>query len=139
MSSQKMIKVWIPVRLPNEQISNEHLWATPINKHTVKIENIPFFADLAMGDLVEIDSQCQILRVIEHCGKTRRGQYDWSRSTEENQRVWDIIREHLSKFDIAVEGMGNGIFSMAVPLDLTDRKLQEIIVACPEPFSLFEI
>jgi hypothetical protein len=115
----------------------ESLWARQIHATAAKLDNIPFFAThLGLGDLVRIDDQGEVLEVLEWATHTRRATYPADGSPAAVRRRWAQVREHLASWDIHVEGMVPGVFSMAVPVDLTDEELEGILAACEVPLQL---
>ena len=116
----------------------EWLWAKKISDNTAKVENIPFFVeDMTLGDLVEFDPKTHvILRVIEKCGRTLHGHFDFAEYEEETLQLWHQIKEHFGTYDIPLEAMSQGFFSLAVPLDLDDEQVLGVAVCCPVPVTL---
>jgi hypothetical protein len=126
----KMIKV-------SADEGREWLWATRINRRVVKVENIPTFtSEFTLGDLVEINEDREIVGVVERCGWTYHGLFDADGTRDEVWRRWLALCDHLRKYDIFVDAVAPGIFSMAVPLDVDDGTLSAIAVASPVPFEL---
>lgn len=117
----------------------ESLWATRINATTAKLDNIPFFTDdFTLGDLVQIDSENEIVGVIERVARTRHGRYKKARGKEAQQTQWDTVRNHLEQYDIHAESAVPGFFAVAVPNDVSDAQLAVIFEACEVSLTLME-
>jgi hypothetical protein len=94
--------------------SGEFIWARRISKDTAKIENIPFMTSkLALGDLVRIDNENEVVEVLEHFARTRALRYaDKKGLNADEMKERDAeVHEYLKRFDIAMEGM----FSACAP------------------------
>lgn len=107
--------------------AGEYLWAMQISEKAAKIENIPFFsAQLALGDLVEIDQDRKVIKVLEHAARTRGLIYSDAKNetNEEITNRYTQIRERLEKYDITVEGVVPGRCSLSVPNDIDDEQLE---------------
>lgn len=123
------IKVHWTYREQDGGPSGEFLWARRIGKDTAKIENIPFFAGgLALGDLVRIDDDNEIVEVLEHVARTCGIQYgDPDRLTrEEAVQRYAEIKTKLAEHDIHTEGIIPGLCSLSVPNDVDPDMLADI-------------
>jgi hypothetical protein len=125
----------IKVILKFKEGAAESLWATPISDTIVKIENIPFLSqEFSLGDLVEINEDQEIIRIVEKGAFTYAGFWECEGDINE---AWTQLRDHFKKYDIKVEGgsgpseRGPGFFSMAVPRDINTEALKTICLSSP--------
>lgn len=116
----------------------EFLWAARINETTAKLDNIPFFTDdFTLGDLVEIDSENEIIGVIERVARTRHGTYEKAETGDDERLVqWLAVRDYLLRYDIHSESATPGFFAVAVPNDVSDEQLAVVFEACQVPLAL---
>lgn len=139
MGDSRDIKVAGKVNVKGVQADTEWMWARQINRNTAKLRNIPFFVKgMTLGDIVEFNPQTmRIVRVVEKCGRTLHGYFEFVESEVETLARWEQIKEYLSGHSIEVEGIGGGYFSLAVPLDTTDDDMRSLIIGCPIPVTLY--
>lgn len=107
----------------------ERLWAEQVSKNTAKIQNSPVTTgQVAHGDLVRIDKNREIVKVLERVARTRLLIYnrDGERNKETLQMRCQEIHKHLKKHNIVTEGAFLGLCSLAVPLTIDDKKLAEL-------------
>ena len=70
-AADKRIEVYWTYGKPLGSLSGESLWGRRINRNTAKIDDIPIFArGLALGDLVRIDDNNEIVKVLDHGART---------------------------------------------------------------------
>jgi hypothetical protein len=131
-------KIKVNISFDDPKINGETPWAIRVNETTAKLDNIPWFTDeYSLGDLVEIDEKNEVVRLIEKVANTRHVLYDPMSEDKAHQRTeWNLIRKHLDRYDIHSESATPGFFSIAVPLDVTEEKLNQVIAECPVKLKL---
>jgi hypothetical protein len=118
--------------------ATEALWAYRFGKNTARINNVPVLTDkVAYEDVVRVRPSGEVVKVLKKGTRTRRGRYESPSGPAEATSLWRAIRDHLERFGIVAESAVPGLFAMAVPLDMTDDKLEDICAACPVPFGLY--
>jgi hypothetical protein len=109
-------------------VGGEWLWATKINENTAKLENIPFLTiEYSLGDLVEFDENFEILRIVEKVARTRHITYNGKGKKERIKTRYGKIRDKLLEHDIHCEGAFAGVASISVPVDITEKQLEDIV------------
>lgn len=127
----------IHVTYDGQNPAGEWLWAKRVSSTSAKVDNIPFFTTwFTLGDLVEIDPQHEVLRVLERGARTRHAMYPKKGSKAAVHKRYTRIKEHLKQYDIEVEGAVPGFLAMAVPLDVSDEELLSICLVCPVSLEL---
>jgi hypothetical protein len=104
----------------------EWLWARTINRTIAKIDNIPFFCPhVALGDLVRVNKEGKVTKILEHVARTRLLQYADPQKQTDRQilKRYVALQEKLEEYDIVTEPMGLGMCSASVPNDLDDSQL----------------
>jgi hypothetical protein len=124
------IKVYVPItRRIESDPEREYLWARPVTPTTAKVRNIPYYTDaVSLDDLVEHEGG-EIVRVVERCARTYLAAIEGD--PEEARRNWPVLWDYFVGHDIYVEWCLPGLFSMAVPCDVSPDRLLEIALACP--------
>jgi hypothetical protein len=116
----------------------EYLWATPLGKKYARIDNIPFFAPLGMGDIVEIDPsgppECkEFVRVVTRGSYTAHVFYTpIGKGVEQEDEAtikqkWVVLRDDLIARNVRVEG--------AIPLDFGFEAAVKLLDDAPHVFS----
>jgi hypothetical protein len=132
-----MRKVFVPIQTKYGP-TRELLWARQTSKNTVQITNIPFFTDaIAFNDIVRVNTSGEVVEVLKSCTRTRHATYLTASDREEAYREWKAICDHLARFAIDSESPVPGLFSMAVPPDVTDDDLDDICDNCPIRVELY--
>jgi len=122
------------------EVEGETLWARYIGDNKAKLDNIPFFAEeIGLGDLVEINDDCEIIRVLEKATVTRKATYKISEDKEETIKKWKRIWKYFENTDIKTEGSYPGLFSLSIPIDMNDKRLREICENCSVKIDLIEV
>tara|TARA_Y100000034_G_C6893405_1_gene411437 strand:- start:1469 stop:1870 length:402 start_codon:yes stop_codon:yes gene_type:complete len=123
------IKIWIP---------GESMWATRISENSAKVCNIPIMTnEFTLGDLVEIDSENQVVGVLERGAYNMVCHYEASDADQVSER-YKQLREYYQGFDIKVEGGVKGICMLSVPVDCDPKQLAQISKGCPVSVELHE-
>lgn len=116
--------------------ARESLWAEAVGMDTARIQNIPFMTDqVAFQDLVRLDSGGKVLEILERTTRTRRVAYEAASDRQEAEHEFKAICDHLRQANIECESAVPGMFSMAVPLDVPDERLHELLEQCPVPLN----
>jgi hypothetical protein len=132
----KMRKIYAKVETENGP-TREYFWAEPVSDDTVKVANIPFFSDeVAYEDVVRVTEAGEVLEVLERSTRTRRAVYEAALAREDAEREYQAICNHLRPSGIECESARAGMFSMAVPLGISDNRLREVCSQCPVPLRL---
>jgi hypothetical protein len=131
-----MRKIYVKVKTGNGP-TREYLWAERVSDDTVKVGNIPFFSDeVGYQDVVRVTEAGEVLEVLHRSTRTRRAVYEAALAREDAECEYRAIRDHLRPYGIECESARAGMFSMAVPLDLTDERLRDLCSRCPVPLTL---
>jgi hypothetical protein len=133
MSEEKnpLCKVFVKVPMGGKTVK-ESLWARQVSSTTARIDNIPFYAgQIGYDDLVRVDINGEVVEVLERSTRTRCSSYEPEGDKEAATRQWGAIQDHLNKLNIVLESAIAGVFSMAVPLEVSDNALQDLVRNCP--------
>ena len=132
----KYIKVYIT--LDDKEIVGESLWATYCGDNLAKIDNIPFFANkVGWGDLVKIDDDREFIEVVERATKTILVVWEPPQDEILVNAKWEEIISYFDQFPyINRESAVAGIFSLSVPLDLSEEEIIGICGDCPVPLCI---
>jgi hypothetical protein len=131
--SENLIKVHVTFEnAAAKGVQGESLWARRISHDTAKIDNVPFFANMALGDLVRFDPNdpCnEIVEILEHVARTRMVAYlapEEARTTpyEQIKERYGELRAKFQEYDIRTEGMQPGLMVISVPNDINDAQLR---------------
>lgn len=120
--------------------TTELLWAVRVSPTTVRIKSVPFHTeDCASGDLVEINQDSQVTRVLERCGRTRLARYTYEADMNSvDQALCLRIGDYLFGNDLIIELVSHkpGLIALHVPTAITDLRLSEICAGSPVPLTL---
>lgn len=130
----------VHVTYAGREPAGEWLWARPVGPKAAKVCNIPFGTRaFTLGDLVEIDEQNEIVRVLERGARTRHASYPREGSEEQVRERFATLRDRLGRFGIVVEGIDFGLVALAVPGEISDPGLATICRQLEEfPVSLLD-
>lgn len=127
----------IRVSWPVAGLSAETLWARREGPGRARVHNVPFLTDaFSLGDLVEIDDDNEVVRVLERVARTRHATYPTEGSDAEVRQRYAGLKRYLGRFGIRAEGGVPGLLGLAVPLGLGDPELAAICSGCGEPLDL---
>jgi hypothetical protein len=116
----------------------EHLWAKPLGNNTAELHNIPFQYGISLHDIVEYDAGNTITKVIKRV--TRRGDLNY---TFISDKSYGVLVKHFEDNKVSVEGAGVeegiGFASLAVPFDMTEKRIHEIANSCPTEIIALKI
>lgn len=130
-------EIKIQVTCPEGGLADEFLWARWEGPGRARVRNVPFLTDaFSLGDLVEIDADHEVERVLERVARTRHATYPADGSDAEVRERYALLTGYLGKFGIQVEGGIPGLLGMAVPLGLGESELAAICSGCVEPLDL---
>ena len=135
MSNKELIKVHRTIT-NHKQVGGEWIWAFDLGDKKARINNIPFYCDLNFDDIVMYNDDKEVVDVLTVGSHTIMGVYPSDKDEAVMKLRWEKIREHMKEHDIKLEGLGNGIFVMAVPLTMPYHKFQKIAKSCPVPIDL---
>jgi Domain of unknown function (DUF4265) len=114
----------------------ESFWAEVVGPDAARITNIPFFTDaVAFGDVVRVDPGGKVLAVLERTTRTRRGTYPAAPDRRDAEREWAALCDYLRRHNVACESAVPGMFGMAVPPDISDERLAELLAQGPVELS----
>ena len=122
----------------NGQIAGEWFWAKKLTENTAEVNNIPFFCDLNLGDVVKFRPQDnEVTGIIKVGSHTVAIQYPFEDITVDVLRLrWEKIVSHFRSHEIHAEGAMPGFAVLAVPLDMPFPRFMEIANQCPVPLDL---
>jgi hypothetical protein len=126
-----LCKVFVKVTMGN-QTYTEFMWAHQVSPTTARITNIPFYTDqVGYEDIVRVGINGEVVEVLERATRTRCSSYEPEVGEEAIKLQWKSINDHFEKLNILCESAIAGVFSMAVPLDMSDDALRELVGSCP--------
>jgi hypothetical protein len=115
------------------------MWAKVVSNDIARIQNIPFLSNVvAYEDLVRVDTLGHVLEVVKRINRTARATYDAKSDRRKAQRDLDAIGAHLRSNKIECESARAGFIAMAVPIEVTDEGLLDILDKCPIRLALHE-
>ena len=134
MSEEKdLIKLHITMK----EGGGESCWAERLSPTTARIDNVPFtHTEFGFNDIVEFVDQgeggyYEFTKVIEHKTKTIGFRYE-VKEGEEIKAVYGKLHGYFEKEkNVAMEGLMAGMAVIAIPYDMEDRALIEMMEAAP--------
>lgn len=121
---EKLIKVHF-----KGSICGESLWAKPGKNNTAELRNIPFNQEISLHDIVKIDEDGEIVKIVKKKTITCGVRYKY---TEKNVRKeYHSMAKYFEKNKIKVEGVSFGIASLALPLKMKKRTFINIVKKSP--------
>jgi hypothetical protein len=133
--SEEHIK--IHVSLPPQEhdgLEGESVWAIKKGIDIAQIDNIPFFVNLGLNDIVRFKIFNGINEYVETITKsTNTIGVTWHPSDDNEEKTkeeWLYISDYFRSHELPYESFKLGIFVIAVPIDITDDNILEIINNC---------
>jgi hypothetical protein len=112
--------------------TRESLWAEVVGPDTARIQNIPFLTDkVGFHDIVRLDELGNVLEILERTTRTRWARYDPAPDRQQAERGYKETCDYLRQSNIECESAVPGMFSMAVPQDVSDLDLVALCQGCP--------
>lgn len=119
----------IKVRYKGSQCG-ENMWAKPLTQNTAQLKNIPFHAEIGLNDVVEIDSDRNITKVLKRKSITCGIKYKFTKAgIQEEYKKLALYFEKKNK--IPIEGAVIGMASLAVPMKMTKKSFVKIVEKSP--------
>ena len=113
MAKENLIKV---------RIDGESFWAKSLKNNTAEVRNIPFQGVISLHDIVKIDNENNIIKIIKK--KTIQASIEYAYHKRTVQEEWKQLVKYFEKNKIEIEGMVIGYASLAVPLKMTKKKFR---------------
>lgn len=136
MDDKNLIKVHRTIT-DGGPVSGEWVWAHDLGERKARVNSIPFVCDLNRNDVIEFNEENkEVTDVIEIGSHTTIGFFPFDEDENISNLRWEKIRNHFKEYDIDVEGAGNGLFVMAVPLKMPYHKFRKIARSCPVKINL---
>lgn len=122
-----------------EGVNKEWMWARPLYDGLVVILNVPFFADVGLHDVVEVEGdgfQRDAVRVVERMSRSRYMQYRLASDadfgskpepTEELRALVSRINKHFGDNNVPTEGMWYGTLVLSQPIDMENEYLNNLV------------
>ena len=134
----QLIKISIPCEDKEDEedgYSGESVWGEYLGVDKARVDNIPFFSDIGLNDIVrfkEFDSIFTYVEIIERVTSTLHMQWEPS-SEEDTKEEWEQICDYLHKNDISFESATAGMFVISVPIeiDIFEDGIIKICENCP--------
>jgi hypothetical protein len=126
---------YVATRTPDGNLFDEPLGALQVSPGAWKLTTIPVFeVSLSLGDIVELDADNFISRVVEHSTtRTRRGIFELNPDMDVVRQRLRAIRATLTEHGITVapspedpEMWPRGAILLAVPREISDDDLLAI-------------
>lgn len=116
-------------------LSSEGVWCYPVEgeENVYIMGNIPFSsAAPGLGDKFRLNPD-ETFEILERVSQTGSLIYDIQGCSTEEEIIerYKSTYKHLENNKIQVEGAMAGILSIAIPIDMTDEEVEEILSNCP--------
>ncbi len=132
MDENKHTKVRVP---------GEAFWAIKTDEpDVVVIDKLPVTEGFRFGDKVRIDSEHNVVEVIENTFAQYLLRYDGEGEQDEVQKRWERIVHFAEAHEVQLEGMVAGSAVLAIPKEkATDEFAQRLVKECPVKITLDEM
>jgi len=121
ISERPLLKLHVP---------GESFWAYKISENTAEIGNILMNPDYCLGDIVSFNpNNNEVIKLIEK--KTTTLAMSYSKDGDVKEK-YSKIYTYFEDKNIKVEGMFAGVFLLAIPINIPEKAIEQIIAECPE-------
>ena len=122
--------------------AGENLWAMPLDSNTAVIKNVPFFSgEYGLNDIVEIDDDREVIRLVQKMTETVYIKYDYPEDGEDyeaTKKIWHDIFEFLNENGLSPEGMAPGYAVAAYDIGRDPEEIMALQAVAAEKGIEFE-